>query len=455
MTMDDGCNSMTSEGRLWFCNVLSVQNENLTTALSENAGTIVLLVALLLFSAYFSSSETAYTAISRVRIKAMAESGNKNASIANRLLNNFEKTFTTILVGNNIVNIALASFATVLALHLGISEAAMTAIVTGLVIAFGEIIPKALAKQFGEKFTVSLAPTLNIISFILTPVSLIFTGISKLLTMLFAKKEEPSVTEDDVIDIIEDMAEEGALDSDESRLLYSAFEFGDVTVNEIMTDKRDIIYIDAEMSDEEILETVKKSPYSRLPIFKGDTDNVIGFLRTKDYLAEYVKGTKPDIWKIMKEPHFVSPETKVEDLLSSLKGQKRALALVRSRSNRILGIVTMEDMLEELVGEIWDENDKIEEKFKQTGENTFEVSADLSVVSAFEMMDYEDYDRDDCGHYTLRKWAGKMLLRVPTTGSVFSYRRLDVTVGKVLRGRLLSLIFTVNEPTPEETEDED
>ena len=176
--MDDGCNSMTSEGRLWFCNELLVQNENLTRALSENAGTIVLIVALLLFSAFFSSSETAYTAISRVRIKAMAESGDKKASVANRLLNNFEKTFTTILVGNNIVNIAMASFATVLALHLGISEAAMTAVITVLVIAFGEIVPKALAKQFGEKFTVTLAPTLNIISFILTPVSLIFTGIS-------------------------------------------------------------------------------------------------------------------------------------------------------------------------------------------------------------------------------------------------------------------------------------
>jgi CBS domain containing-hemolysin-like protein len=210
------------------------------------------------------------------------------------------------------------------------------------------------------------------------------------------------------------------------------------------------------MSDEELLETVKKSPYSRLPVFKGDTDNVIGFLRTKDYLAEYISGNTPDLWKIMKEPLFVSPETKVEDLLSALKGQKRALAIVKTRSGRILGVVTMEDMLEELVGEIWDENDKIEEKFRQTGENTFEISADLSVVSAFEMMDYEDYDRDDCGHYTLRKWAGKMLLRVPTPDSAFSYRRLDVTVGKVLRGRLVSLNFTINEPPcDEETEGDD
>ena len=212
--MDDGCSSMTSEGRLWLWNLCDVQGVNITDAISENAGTIVLLIVLLFFSAYFSSSETAITAISRVRIKAMADNGEKNAGIANRLINNFEKTFTTILVGNNIVNIAMASFATVLALHLGIDSAVMTTVITVAVILFGEIIPKAISNQLGEKFTLIVAPSLNIISFVLTPVSIVFTGISKLLTLIFAKKEEPSVTEDDVIDIIEDMAEDGALDSD-------------------------------------------------------------------------------------------------------------------------------------------------------------------------------------------------------------------------------------------------
>ena len=156
----------------------------------------------------------------------------------------------------------------------------------------------------------------------------------------------------------------------------------------------------------------------------------------------------------MLEPYFTSPETKVEDLLSSMKRLKKSLALVRSRSGRVIGIVTLEDMLEELVGEIWDENDKIEEKFREIDENTFEISADLSVVSAFEMMDYDDYDRDECGHYTLRKWVGRMLKRVPTQNTEFSYRRLDIKVARVFRGRLISLVFTVNPPeiTDEETE---
>ena len=453
--MGDGCTgSMTSEGRLWLCNLLEVQTTNFFEAVSENAGLIVFILVMLFMSAYFSSSETAITAISRVRIKAMADGGNRRAKIANRLIYNFEKTITTILVGNNIVNIAMASFSTVLALRLNIDEALMTAIITVMVILFGEIFPKVISKQLGEKFTLFVAPTLNVISTLLTPVTAVFTAISKLLTRIFAKAEEPSVTEDDVIDIIEDMAEEGSLDSDESRLLYSAFEFGDVTVNDIFTDKRDMIYLNLEMTSEDILDTIKQSAYSRLPVCKGDTDNVVGVLRVKDYLEKYIAGEEPDIWELMNEPYFVSPEAKIDELLSAMKRLKKPFALVRSRGNRILGIVTLEDMLEELVGEIWDENDKIEEKFKELSPDMFEISADLSVVSAFEMMDYDDYDRDECGHYTLRKWVGRMLHRVPTAGAEFSYRRLAVKVARVFRGRLISLIFTVNPPeiTDEETE---
>ncbi len=453
--MDDGCNSMTSEGRLCVLNFLEIENTNILNTASDNLGLILLILVLLCFSAYFSASETAITAISRVRIKAMADSGSKNAKTANRLLNNFEKTFASILVGNNIVNIAMASFSTVLALHIGMDSAVMTAIITILVIIFGEIIPKAFSNQLGEKFTLGIAPSLSFISLILTPVSAFFTAISKLLTKLFSKKEEPSVTEDDVIVINEDMAEEGSLDSDESRLLYSAFEFGDVSVNDIFTDRRDMVYINIEMTDEEILERIKSSRYSRLPVCKGDLDNTVGVLRTKDYLEEYISGKKPDIWELINEPLFTSPETKIEDLLSYMKRMKRQLALVRSRSGRVLGVVTLEDMLEELVGEIWDENDKIEEKFREIGENTYEISADLSVVSAFEMMDYDDYDRDECGHYTLRKWVGRQLMGVPTVNTEFSYKRLDIKVNRVFRGRLISLIFTVNEPVLSDENEED
>lgn len=455
MPVDDGC-SISSDARLWLCNLLAKRffDTAFFTFVSQNAGILVLMLALLIFSAYFSSAETAVTAISRVRIKAMADNDEKRAKTAMRLLNNFEKTLTTILVGNNLVNIAMGSFSAVLALRVGIPAAVMTLIVTVAVILFGETLPKTVSKQLGELYTLRIAASLRFFSVVLTPFSAFFTAISRLISRIFAKKGVPTVTEDDVIDMIEDMEEDGAIDSDESRLLYSAFEFGDVTVKDVLTDRRDMLCIDAGASPEELLDIIKTSPYSRLPVYKGDLDSIIGVLRIREYLERFVDGEQPDLWDLLDQPCFVSPETKIETLLATMKKLKKPLAIVQTRKGRTIGLVTMEDMLEELVGEIWDENDKIEEKFQQLDERTFLISADLSVVSAFEMMDYEDYDRDECGHYTLRKWVGKMLSGVPKNGSAFSYRRLHITAEKVFRGRLLSLKFEIDEPEDASEEQE-
>ncbi len=451
--MDDGCSLSTfTEGRLCLLQKNLTENSDLLDIISQNSGTIILLFILLAFSAFFSSSETAITAVSKIRIKAMADNNVRPAKTALGLMNNFDRSITTILVGNNIVNIAMSSFSTLLAIHLGIDVMVMTLCVTAIVILFGEVLPKSLAKEFGESYTLKIAAPLRFMGIVLWPVSALFTLISRLVTKLFAKSQEPTVTEDDVIDIIEDMEEEGSLDEDESRLLYSAFEFGDVAVFDILTDRRDMLCIDIDSSDEEILSIIKTSPYSRIPVYRGDIDNCIGVLRIREYLENYLNGNSPDIRTLLDSPLFVVPETKIDELLSDMKRLRKPLALVKNRTGRILGLVTMEDMLEELVGEIWDENDKIEDKFRQIDETTFEVSADLSVVSAFEMMDYDDFDRDECGHYTLRKWMGRMLGRVPSLGSQFTYRRLTVTAEKVFRGRLVSLVFKISEPLPDETE---
>lgn len=445
--MDDGCSMITTEGRLCFLQANSI---GFLDFIKGNSGILFLMLALLFFSAYFSSSETAITASSKVRIKAMAESGDKRAKNAFRLMDNFDTSITTILVGNNIVNLAMGSLSTILAIHAGVSATVMTLIVTAVVILFGEVIPKALAKEFGEKYVLKIAGSLKLVSTILLPISALFNLITRGVTRLFTKESEPTVTEDDVIDIIEDMEEDGSLDSDESRLLFSAFEFGDVAVSDIFTDRRDMVCIDYAWSDEEILSTVKTSLYSRLPVYSGDLDNVIGILRTREYLESYLLGRTPDLKSLLDTPLFTEPEAKIDELLADMKKLRKPLALVKNRSGRIVGLVTMEDMLEELVGEIWDESDKIEDKFKQVDDNIFEISADLSVVSAFEMMDYEDFDRDECGHYTLRKWVGRMLGHVPSVGSEFTYRRLNIKAEKVFRGRLISLIFTVNEPSDDD-----
>ena len=437
--MDDGCS------RLYML-LNATKTIDLTSFFTENFALIVALLALLFFSAFFSSSETAITASSKVRIKAMADSGNKTAKTAFRLMDNFDRSITDILVGNNIVNLAMGSISTLVAIHAGISPTLMTICITIVVIMFGEVIPKALAKEIGEKFTLRIAGPLKVISVILTPISAVFSLISQGLTLIFAKEAEPTVTEDDVIDFIEDMEEEGSIDSDESRLLYSAFEFSDVSVLDILTDRRDIVAIDIEQSPDEILEIVKNSSYTRLPVYKESLDNCLGVLRIREYLECYLAGNTPDLLSLLDAPLFVSPETKIDELLAEMKHIRKPFALVKNRAGRIVGLVTMEDMLEELVGEIWDENDNIDDKFRQIDENTFIISADLSVVSAFEMMDYDDYDREECGHYTLRKWVGRLLGRVATVGATCSYRGLDITADKVFRGRLLFLKFKVNPP---------
>ncbi len=454
MSVDDGCSlSLISEGRLCLLKVTE-GNVGFLDLISQNAGMFFALLALLCLSAFFSSSETSITAASKIRLKAMADSNIKSAKTAYKLVDNFEKTITPILVGNNIVNIAMGSIATLLAIRLGVDPIVMTICVTVTVILFGEVIPKALAKEIGEKYTLLIAPWVRIVSILLAPISALFNLISRFIGWIFANDAEPTVTEDDVIDIIEDMEEDGALDSDESRLLYSAFEFSDVAVMDILTDRRDIVAIDIASSDDEILSIVKKSPYSRIPVYRGDLDNVIGILRIREYLESYLLGHSPDLKTLLDAPLFVTPETKIDELLADMKKIHKPLALVKTRSGRIIGLVTMEDMLEELVGEIWDENDKIEDKFKELDDGTFEISADLSVVSAFEMMDYDDYDRDECGHYTLRKWVGRMLQKVPSVGSSFTYRRLEVTASKVFRGRLVSLNFKIIPPLPEEEKED-
>lgn len=445
--MDDGC-SLSSDGR-WL-NMLQVDSSTLLQNLSQNAGTIIALILLLLFSAYFSSSETAITAISRVRIKAMADNGDKKAKTALKLVKNFEKTLTTVLVGNNIVNIAMGSLSTLLAIHLGFEPLIVTIVVTLAVLIFGEVTPKAIIKNLGERYTLAVAPSLSFFSLILTPFSALFALLSRLLTKLFAKKDAPSVTEDDVIDMIEDMEEDGAIDSDESRLLYSAFEFGDVSVNDIFTDRRDMVCLDIASTPDEILSFVKDASYSRIPVYKGDVDNIVGILLVREYLEAHLCGQKPTLRKLLHTPYFTSPDAKIDEVLSAMKKLKKPLAIVKTRAGRTIGLVTMEDMVEELVGEIWDENDRIEEKFRKLDDTTFEINADLSVVSAFEMMDFEDFDRDECGHYTLRKWVGRRLGRVPTVNTKLAYRNLDITVNKVFKGRLLWLTFKINPPIEEE-----
>ena len=390
--------------------------------------------------------------MNRIRMRARAASGDKRAERAMRLSERFDNSITTLLVGNNLVNIAIGSIATLLAIKIAVAETVMTVIVTVTVILLGEVIPKTLAKRYADKFIITVTPLFNMISVILKPITVIFGAISNAVARMFEGKKAPEVSEDDIYDMIETMDDSGNADSGECRLLYSAFEFSDITVGDIYTDKSELVWVDKSQTEEEILHTINSNKYSRLLVCDGGLNNIIGVLRVRPYLESVLDGEHPKIMSLISKPIFVTPEHTASRMLEEMQHRKIHLAVVRTSDGRTLGIVSIEDLIEELVGEIWDESDNVNEQFKKLSENSFEVSARLSVPAAFELMEYEDFERDECGHLTLAKWIQQLADGAALKkGSIINYRRLGIEVLSMKYGKIARLRFVV---LPEESEAE-
>lgn len=414
--------------------------------IKDNYLILILLFVLVLFSGFFSSIETAISASNKIKIKNKAEEGNTSAKVANNLVTNFDKTITAILIGNNIVNIAMASIATLLALHLGVATTIVTIIITCIVIIFGEVIPKSLAKKRPEGYTIFIAKPFKIIYVILNPLTMIFVFISKQFTKMFSLKKAPTVTEDDVYTYIESLDDNESLDDEESNLLYSAFEFKDILVGDIYTPKRDMVYIDIKnMNHEEIVQIFNENSFSRYPVCDGSIDNVIGILRLREYIDNYRSNNNFLITDIIDPTSFVSVDMNLDSLLNHMRKNKIHMTIIKDDNNKTIGLATMEDLLEELVGEIWDEKDNSLEDFKRTNTNTFEIDANLSVISAFELMEYDDFDREECGHQTLESWisndlnTGEKIYR----GKIFYYERLEIKVIKMRSNKIAKVEITV------------
>ncbi len=423
---------------------LSVDTLKLTEMLRENAGVFILLVILIMCSAFFSGSETVLTCANRIRLKTLAENGDRRAKKALSVTERFDKALTTILVGNTLVNIAAASVATLFAKNMWGTNSvpAVTAVITVLVILFGEILPKTVAKVNADRLALGFASFLDFIMHFLTPVTIIFTGISKAANKLFGVREEVTVTEDELYDIIETMEEEGSLEDDESKLIYSAFEFGDVTVNDVYTDKSDIQALNIRDDNDTIAAKIRETKHSRLPVYNGSINNIVGVIGIRTFLRSYLAdplGT--DLAKLMDKPFFVKTDVKIDTLLSEMSSKKIHMGIVRGEKGVTLGLVTVEDLLEELVGEIWDEDDNVDEKFRKIGGSRYEVSADLSVVSVFELIDYDNFDREECGHETIGKWLSENLGDFPLrTGVRVEYRDIIVSVSRIAQGKIKSVI---------------
>ena len=413
----------------------------------------IIAVLLLVCAAFFAVTETAFASSSRTRIRIADDHGNPRAKEALYVLDNFDLAISTLLICTNIVHIAAASVVTLAVTRLwGLSAVSISTVVTTIVVFFaGEMLPKSVAKKYPEPIALFTAPTLCFFMKLFSPLSRLLTAIGQAAAGLSAGDEQVSVTEDELYDIIEDMTEEGSLDEEQGELISSALQFGDVTVENVLTPRVDLVSLNISASHAEILDTIKSCTHSRLPVYEGSIDNIIGVLQIRKYIKAYIRlGTELDIRPLMDEVFFVHQSTNIDELLPLMSRRKLNMAVVTDNYGGTLGIVTVEDILEELVGEIWDEDDIIEEPTVEVSEGVYLVDADESVADLFDTLGYEDPEEDQELINTLMgEWAYEQFSAIPKTGDSFSYHNVHVTVKSMVHNRIMKLEVRL---LPEETE---
>ncbi len=407
---------------------------------AKEIGFIAAMVVLLVFSAFFSSTETAFTSFNKIRMKNLAQNGSKRAQLVTKIEGKYDRFLTSVLIGNNIVNIALSSIATLFFIALfenatssesfeGIATTVSTVVVTVAVLIFGEIAPKVIARQNADKMAMLLAPFINVVIIILMPLSLIFGGWSKLLSLIFRSKEQTAYTEEELITIVDEAEEDGTLESDEGDLIRSAIEFNDVCAGDILTPRVDICAISKDETVPNIAKVFIENAYSRLPVYDEDLDDIIGILHEKDFFIAYHNNNKT-ITKYLKKPVHVSEHIKIADLLQVLKTKKCHMAVVVDEFGGTMGIVTMEDIIEELIGDVFDEHDEISEDYKELPDGSFIVKCSTELDNFFEKFGIEVNSDDDMPQ-TLNGFIMKELEAFPQIGDVVFYQGLRIEIKKI------------------------
>ena len=379
---------------------------------------IVIMLVLVALSAFFSSTETAFSSLNKTRLKNMAEHGSKRAQAALDLAERYDELLSTILVGNNIVNIALSSIATLFFIKLiGNGGAGLsTAVVTVVVLIFGEISPKSLAKEAPESFAMTVTPVVRLCVGILKPINWLFSQWKKLLGLLFHFEEEQGMTSDELMTIVEEAEQEGGMDADESELLKSAIEFHDLDVGDILTPRVKVEGIPVDATVTEAADQFEQAGYSRLPVYEETLDHIVGIVHQKDFYNRVRKGGEFSLSEIMKKAVYVPAGAKISDTLKLLQKTQSQMAVVADEYGGTEGIVTMEDILEELVGEIWDEHDEVEEPFRMSENDTVCLalgSADPEEL--FEKLGIEDETEAS----TISGWVMEKTEKIPQSGDTF------------------------------------
>ena len=408
---------------------------------SDSWSQIIILSILILFSAFFSATETAFSSLNKIRVKMMADEGNKRAALVLKTVENFDRLLTTVLIGNNIVNIASTSIATLLFIHL-LGEASgpsiSTAVMTVVVLIFAEITPKSIAKEKPEAFAMFSAPFVRMLFYIFIPFIAFFALWKKMLKAVFKLEGNDAITGDELLNMVEEAEDSGGIDEEESDLIRSAISFSELTAGDILTPRVDIIAIDKTDTEDKIAQTFEDSRYSRLPVYEDNIDNIIGFIHIRDFSrVKFAEDVNYNVDDIIKNAVFVAKSMPINDLLKYMQSHKTHMAVVTDEYGGTIGIVTLEDILEELVGEIWDEADEIVEDFIEHDDGTLGVLCSTQLDKMFDRLDMEVDSESESA--TVGGWVIEQLCKIPEEGDVFTYEELEVTVTKVEARRIIEI----------------
>ncbi len=401
---------------------------------------VLAMAVLILFSAYFSATETAFSSMNRTRVKTQADKGSRGAALVMELSDNYDKLISTILIGNNIVNIATASLGTLLFVELygDLGATISTVVVTIVVLIFGEITPKSIAKDCPEKFAMFSAPFMKLLMLLFVPLTAVFSAWKKLVGKALKLEPNDKMSQEELLTLVDEVQQSGSIDQEEGALLHNAIEFSECTAEDILTHRVDLEAVSLEASKEDIARSFTQTRYSRLLVYSGTIDNILGAIHQKDfYTGSGV--TEKEVKEILSPVMFVNQTLAISDILRQMQKEKVHIAVVLDEYGGTYGIVTMEDILEELVGEIWDEHDEVTEVFRQLGENSWQVDGSVDVKDFLEFFQL----KADTEATSLHGWVSQQLGRIPREGETFQYETVTVTVSSLQRHRVTSLQVTI------------
>ena len=402
---------------------------------------IIAIVILTLFSGLFSATETAYSSSSKIRLKNMANDGNTKASSVLVILDDFDKFLTSVLIGNNIVNIASATISTLLfslILKGGKGPTVSTIVITVITLLFGEIAPKSLAKQAPEKFACATVGVVNFFEFVFTPLTIVLKGWTWLVNHFAHIEQDEGDISDELITMVDEAEKDGNLEEHESDLISAAIEFNDLDVKDVLTPRVDIVAVNIASSHEQIEKAFRFNSFSRLPVYENTVDNIVGVIHEKDFYELMYHNNKGPIRRIIKPVIYTSPNTQISTCMKQLQAAKLHMAVVLDEYGGTEGIITLEDIIEELVGEIWDEHDVVEDFYTKVDDYTWMVKGDAEIDDLFDRFGVEEED-EEFDFITVSGWAIAELHHIPKVNEEFDYKNLHVTITKADQRKVLEV----------------